>query len=42
MANEQTKITNWVLEVKAHDIMMEACDVKMAAIDNQNNPKVRF
>lgn len=40
MANEQTKITGLVLEVKAHDITMEACDAKIAAIDNLNNPKV--
>ena len=42
MANEETKVSNLVLEVKAHDIVMQACDAKIAAIDNQNNPKVRF
>ena len=42
MAKEETKVKNLVLEVKAHDIAMQACDAKIAAIDNQNNPKVRF
>ena len=42
IGNEQTKVANWVQEVKAHDKMMEACDAKIAAIDSLNNPKVRF
>ena len=42
MAKEETKVKNLVLEVKAHDIVMEACDAKIAAIDSLNNPKVRF
>ena len=42
MAKEETKVKTLVLEVKAHDITMEACDAKIAAIDNLNNPKVRF